>query len=104
MTNTEIFLKKYSVAKNVNLKDMAEYAGISQVYLSYMRNGKKTAKYETWQKIIEFLKLDEKETNEAWEAWNFDRMSPEMIEEVKRLKEENKKLNHMLDAIKFLKQ
>ena len=96
------YLKETSAKKSIRASEMAEYVGISQNYLSYVKAGKKTFKYETWRKIIEFLELNQEETIEAWEAWNYDRMSPEMIKRVEELKEENKQLRNLVDAIKFL--
>ena len=96
------YLKNITIKKNVLLTELAEEVGISRTYLSYIRNGKKNLSYESWQKIIEFLNLDKEEELEAWEAWNYDRMSPEMIKRVEELKEENKQLRNLVDAIKFL--
>lgn len=98
------FLKRVTVEKNIQLKDIAALAGVSETFISDLRNGKKQAKKETYKEIIKHLRLTKEEEVEAWKMWSMDRMDEKTIKYFEELEKENTELKNLLNAIKFLKK
>lgn len=98
------FLKRITIEKNIQIKDIAFLAGVSETFISDLRNGKKQSKKETYKEIIKHLRLTKEEETEAWKAWSMDRMDEKTIKYFEGLEKENKELKSLLNAIKFLKK
>lgn len=97
------FLKKITIEKNINLKDIAMLSGVSDAFIYDLRKGKKQAKKETYKEIVKHLRLTKEEELEAWKAWSMDRMDEKTIKYFQELEAENKELKNLLETIKFLK-
>lgn len=98
------FLKRITAEKNIQVKDIAILAGVSETFVSDLRNGKKQSKKETYREIIKHLRLTKEEETEAWKAWSMDRMDEKTIKYFEDLEKENQELKNLLNAIKFLKK
>ena len=97
------FLKRVMAEKNIQVKDLAILAKVSETFISDLRSGKKSAKIETYKEIVKHLRLSKEEECEAWKAWSMDRMDEKTIKYFQELEAENKELKNLLEAIKFLK-
>lgn len=97
------FLKKIVTEKNIQLKDIAKLAEVSETFISDLKNGKKSAKETTWGEILKHLRLTKEENNDGWKAWSLDRMDKKTAEHFLQLEKENEELKRLLEAIKFLK-
>lgn len=98
------FLKRITAEKNIQVKDIAALAGVSETFVSDLRNGKKQSKKDTYKEIVKHLRLTKEEEQEAWKAWSMDRMDEKTIKYFEDLEKENQELKSLLNAIKFLKK
>lgn len=98
------FLKRITAEKNIQVKDIAALAGVSETFISDLRNGKKQSKKDTYKEIVKHLRLTKEEEKEAWKAWSMDRMDEKTIKYFEDLEKENQELKSLLNAIKFLKK
>lgn len=97
------FLKKTMAEKNIQVKDLAVLTQVSETFISDLKNGKKSAKLETYKEVVKHLRLTKEEEREAWKAWSMDRMDDKTIKYFLELEKENAELKNLLEAIKFLK-
>jgi len=103
MTYCSKFLKKISLEKNIQMKDIAKLVEVSETFMSDLKLGKKGAKEATWRSIVKHLRLTKEEETEAWKSWSLDRMDKKTAEHFLKLEKENEELKRLLDAVKFLK-
>ncbi|MGL5903812.1 MAG: helix-turn-helix domain-containing protein [Cetobacterium sp.] len=74
MVEISKFLNEIISKKGILMTDISKLVGVSNQFLSDLKKGKKSCKEETWEEIINYLRLDKTDEEKAWRAWSLDRM------------------------------
>ena len=94
----QIFIEILKNRKITQTK-LSEKIGVSTGYISDLKKGNKIGSEKTIKDIGEALSLTILEEKQLWEAWSYERAHKETMDELFKLKDENKKLRKIIKEL-----